>query len=65
MIQKAIETNSYGAKTPTSLLNRFIGGLRTPEDTMAQMASINRGIATFGPNVLNKVVIAAGQDLQI
>jgi len=64
MIQKAIETNSYGAKTPTSLLNRFIGGLRTPEDTMAQMASINRGIATFGPNVLNKVVIAAGQDLQ-
>jgi hypothetical protein len=64
MIQKAIETNSYGAKTPMSLLNRFIGGVRTPEDTMSAMASINRGIATFGPNVLNDLMVATGKDIQ-
>lgn len=62
-VAKAIETNSYDSQTPNALVNYFLGGLRTPEETMSRYANIQRGIATHGTNVLNKIAIQWGKDI--
>ena len=63
-VAKAIETDAYGSKTPQSLKHYFLGGLLSPEETMSMFARTQRGIATFGPNVLNKIAVDMGKDIQ-
>lgn len=63
-ITKAIETNAYGSQTPHSLVNYFLGSIRSPEETMSLFARTQRGIATFGPNVLNRLAIQMGEDIK-
>lgn len=65
-ISKAVETNAYGSKTPDSTFHSFLGGLlaplRSPEETMSLYARTQRGIATFGSNIIHTIADKIGED---
>lgn len=63
LINDGIKTNAYGSKTPESLITRFLGGILSPEKTLSLYARTQRGIATFGPNVINELATQWGKDI--
>lgn len=53
-------------RTPHSWANAwggYLGGLRTPEETLAREQNLNRHVASYGPSVLRKVVKETAEDI--
>lgn len=55
------------AKTPESVLNawgRYLGGLRTPEETLSMEQNLNRHVSAYGPGILNKMIYDISKDIR-
>lgn len=56
-----------GTKTPESWLNAwggYLGGLRTPNETLAFQQTLNRAVAAYGPATLNKLAYETAKDIR-
>lgn len=61
-VRKAMITT--GNTTPPSLVNTFLGWLRTPEDLLSKLSRANRHTATHATQEIHRLVLSATEGLQ-